>query len=146
MHKSFYASGFLYHQSSQKILLQQIPSLQNLLSQWYLFGESYREGADPKTIFKNIIYEQLGIKIDKINSVYSYERGNTNQTIFYSEIDNMYDFPAKNERVFNWFAFKNIPKLHIIEQTKHDIVVSQRVIEAVRRANDPSEHKSAEMA
>ncbi len=135
MHKSFYVSGFLYHQPSQQILLQQISSLQNHLSQWFLFGESYKQGAYAEKIFQNIIYQQLGLEIKNINSVYSYENDNANYSIFYSEIKKLSDFPGKNDRIFQWLSFKNIPKLHISAQTKHDIVIAQRVIDSINRKN-----------
>ena len=43
---------------------------------------------------------------------------------------------AKEGR-FAWFSFKQVPKLNLSEQNKHDIVVGQRVIDR------PSEKASA---
>lgn len=133
MHKKFYASGFLYHLPSQQILLQQDSSSQNLSSQWLLFEKSHAEKEIPETVFKNTISELLRIKIDTVYPVYAYEHEDTNQSVFYSEIDFLKDFPSKNDLLFKWFSFRDIRNLHIIEQTKHDIVVGQRVIEAASR-------------
>lgn len=133
MHKTLYASGFLYHLDSQQILLQQDTSSQNLSSQWLLFEKAYTEKAIPETIFKNIISEILHIKIDNVYSVYSYENENTNQCVFYSELASLQDFPSKNGLLFKWFSFRDVRGLQLTEQTKHDIVVGQRVIEASGR-------------
>ncbi|HWY78921.1 MAG TPA: hypothetical protein VNW29_01045 [Candidatus Sulfotelmatobacter sp.] len=133
MHKKFYASGFLYHLPSQQILLQQDISSQNLLSQWFLFGKHHTEKEDPGIMFKNAVKEFLEITIPTVHPIYSYEKENTNHCIFYAEIDELQDFSATNNSIFNWFSFKNVLKLQIAEQTKHDIVVGQRVIEAASR-------------
>ncbi len=133
MHKKFYASGFIHHLDSQQILLQQDTSSQDLSSQWFLFSGPHTEKESPETVFKNVVKDLLKIKVDDVLSVYSYENEKENQTIVYAEIESLQEFPPKNGLVFNWFSFKDIPKLKITPQTKHDIVVGQRVIEASGR-------------
>lgn len=133
MHKKFYASGFLYHLPSQQILLQQDTSSQNLSSQWVLFEKAHSENAIPETVFETIISEVLHIKINTVYPVYAYAYEDTNQSVFYSELAIIKDFPTKNGLLFKWFSFREIRSLHIIEQTRHDIVVGQRVIEAELR-------------
>ena len=133
MHKMFYASGFLYHLPSEQILLQQNSSSQNLSFQWLLFEKAHLEKAIPETVFENIISEVLHINVATVCPVYAYEYKETNQSVFYSEVETLQDFSAKNGLLFKWFSFREIRRLHIIEQTKHDIVVGQRVIEAESR-------------
>ncbi|SRR6266568_6329294 len=133
MHKKFYASGFLVHLPSQQILLQQDTSSENLLSQWLLFSGSHTEKDSPERIFKDVISDLLNIELDIVYPVYSYENENVNQCIVYSEIDALQDFSPKNGLTFAWFTFRDIMRLHLTEQTKHDIVVGQRVINAATR-------------
>lgn len=135
MHKDFYAGGFLFNPYSEQILLQQNYSDSGIPSPWLLFGEICVEQYNPEDVFKNIIYKLLDIKIDMVYPVYSYikESVDRNQNIVYSEIKKMQDFPSKNGVRFGWFTFKEVMKLQAAEQTKHDIVVGQRVIEAATR-------------
>lgn len=131
MHKTFYASGFLYHSPTQQILLQQHFSV----SPWSLFGSAYTEKEEPEEVFKNVISKLLHIKIAIIDTVYSYfnEKTKINQVVVYSELDKLQNFSPKKGLTFAWFSFKEVRKLQISEQTKHDIVVGQRVIQASER-------------
>lgn len=135
MHKNFYAGGFLFHPLSKQILLQQKKAGSNTLLRWLLFGGVSVNQNAPEEIFKDIIFKLLDIKIENVSLVYSYKKENIdlNQHIVYSEIDDLKDFPSKNGRSFAWFTFKEAQKLPASEQTKHDIVVGQRVIEAETR-------------
>ncbi len=135
MHKKFYASGFIYHQSSQQILLQQNTSVSPLSPSWLLFGGSYLENEEPELLFKDVMLKLLDIKIKTVNFVYSYcnEITEDSQYIVYSKVNKLQDFSAKNGFSFAWFSFNEIIKLKITEQTKHDIVVGQRVIDAAGR-------------
>lgn len=135
MHKNFYASGFLYHPQSQQILLQQNNSIANMSSPWLLFGGSYLEEEGPEGLFKDVIFKLLDIEIGVVHTVYSYlnESNDAFQHIVYSQLNEFQNFSSKNNLTFGWFTFKEVLKLKISEQTKHDIVVGQRVIEAAVR-------------
>ncbi|MCL4418004.1 MAG: hypothetical protein M1365_15185 [Actinobacteria bacterium] len=134
MHKIFYASGFLYHSSTEQILLQQYTS-SSLKSPWFLFSGLYTEKEEPCDIFRNIIYNLLYIKIKTVHPVYSYlnENINTNQFIVYSKLKTLKNFYTREKLTFAWFTFKEVARLHITEQTKHDICIGQRVIDAAGR-------------
>lgn len=135
MHKDFYAGGFLFNPYSEKILLQQHITNSEISSPWLLFGNNCLEQDNPIEIFKETILQLLNIRIKDVFSVYSY----TNElvigkhSILYSEIDRLQDFQSKNGFSFGWFSFKEVLRLKGTEQTKHDIVVGQRVIEAATR-------------
>ncbi|HEV2339425.1 MAG TPA: hypothetical protein VGT05_01510 [Patescibacteria group bacterium] len=133
MHKTFYASGFLYHLPSEQILLQQDTSLYNHASHWFLFCRKYTKNENPEEVFQKIIFDFLGIEAVSVQPVYSYENEHANQCIFYSELEALQNFSSKNGLTFKWFTFKDVEKLKIMEQTKHDIVVGQRVINAASR-------------
>lgn len=135
MHKNFYASGFLYNPQSRQILLQQNNSVDNISSSWFLFGGSYSEKENPERLFKNIIFKLLDLKIDTVHPVYSYldSANGKFKYVVYSQLEEFQNFSSKNNLTFGWFTFKEVIKLKISEQTKHDIVVGQRVIEAARR-------------
>lgn len=132
MHKIFYASGFLYNPSSQQILLQQPYAT---TSPWVLFEKEYTTDELPETIFKENVFTLLGIRIDTIYPIYSYHTETTenNRSLYYATIKTLQEFPPKNNYTFRWFSFKEVLKIQATEQTKHDIIVGQRVIEAAGR-------------
>lgn len=142
MHKKFYASGFIYHPSTHQILLQQnnIIPLHSEASPptsttWSLIGVPYQENEKPETSFKNIIFELLSIKVGTIIPIYSYSDENTGevQYIVYTRLNKFQNFSPKKGLTFAWFSFKDVLKLKITEQAKHDIIVGLRVIEAAKR-------------
>ncbi len=135
MHKTFYASVFLYHPPSQQILLQKNSSISTMSSPWLLFGGVYLEKEEPEALLKNIIFKLLNIKIKVVHLVYSYFNENTDkfQYVVYSKLRKFQNFSSKNGLTFAWFSFKDALKLQITEQTKHDILVVQRVIDAATR-------------
>lgn len=135
MHKNIYASGFIYHPPSQQILLQQSEPISNISSEWSLFGGRCKEEQDPEVLFRNLVLKLLDTEIRGVLPVYSYLNDNTGefQYIFYSHMSELKNYSSKNNQIFRWFTFKEVIKLKIKEQTKHDIVVGQRVIEAALR-------------
>jgi hypothetical protein len=135
MHKDFYAGGFLFNPYSEKILLQQLTGDPQLSSPWFLFGNACFEKDNPHEIFTKKIFELLNIKIKKVFFIYSYtnEFVLKKQSIVYSEVEKLQNFPSKNGYSFAWFSFKEVLKLQTTKQMKHDIVVGQRVIEAATR-------------
>ena len=132
MHKDFYASGFIYHSRSQQILLQQDNSAESE-PLWSLFGgENKTSEKTPEETFGRIIYLHLKFKVNPKNifAVYSYPHQDKNKDNFihYAEIKKLEKFKNTKKKIFSWFTFKQIQKLKISEQTKQDIMVSQRVI------------------
>ena len=132
MHKIFYARGFIYYLPTQQILLQK---LQSVASPWLLFEKEYTEHEQPGEIFRDYMFQLLGIKIDTIYPIYSYidEATKDNRSLFYANIKDFKEFLPKNNYIFQWFSFKEVLKIQTTEQIKHDILVGQRVIEAAAR-------------
>ncbi len=135
MHKDFYAGGFLFNPYSEKILLQQPTTDSQLSSPWSFFGDTCSEQDSPADVFTKSIFQLLNIKLKNVLTIYSYtnELVLKKQSIVYSEIEKLQDFPSKNGYSFGWFSFKDVLKIQATKQLKHDIVVGQRVIDAATR-------------
>lgn len=133
MHKGFYASGFLYNPESEQILLQQHIS-SSLTSGWSLFENVYEEKDNAENVFTKTIHKVLRVQLEFVYPIYSYinEVSGKSQDVFYAICSNA-SFPSQKEYHFQWFSFKEITKLQLNEQVKHDIIVGQRVIEAAGR-------------
>lgn len=136
MHKKFYASGFLYNPTTEQILLQQHKSSSPL---WSLFGGKNNNDEEPIHTFSRTIFKDLKIKITSgaIHPVYDYlnKKLNNHCYIFYAEVDNSEKKNrARQGYIMAWFTFKQIYKLPVEEQTRQDIMVGKRVIDAVERS------------
>jgi hypothetical protein len=132
MHKqSFYASGFLYHPASQQILLQQ-PLATPHSSVWSLFEDVPAGKETPEKTFRRLMNKFLGLKIKltDIHPVYCYRCSGKNHQIVYGQLKTVKKFSPKRGVTFGWFTLKQITKLSLNTQAKHDIVVAQRVIDA----------------
>jgi ADP-ribose pyrophosphatase YjhB (NUDIX family) len=135
MHKDFYASGFLYHLRTQQILLQQ-PSAENE-SEWTMFSCWVNSNETAEDAFKRLIHDilKLELKEKAISPVYKYfdERIKKDHHITYARITKLEKFPSNSNTIFCWFNFKQIQKLNISPQTKHNLIVAQRVIDSALR-------------
>ena len=137
MHKDFYASGFLYHGPTEQILLQQKTKTQDSSPGWSLFGGMGTSKHNPQLIFQRIVNKLLKIKLktNVIEPVYVYFNKDMDKDhhIVYATIKTPKKFSPKNGVIFSWFTFRQVIKLKLDEQTKHDIVVAQRVIASKTR-------------
>ncbi len=130
---ALYASGFLYHPPTQQILLQQ-PSPDTI---WSLIGGIYKEDETPEKAFQRITKSILKVHLSlaSIHPVYSYVRDDMKrkQCIIYAEIQDQLKATSKKGILFTWFNRKQILKLPLDPQTKQDIIVGHRVIDAKTR-------------
>lgn len=138
MHKDFYASGFLYHPKTQQILLQQSNTADSG-AEWSLFEGDCLDKETAEEAFKRIIQTHLNLDIKPKNifSIYSYfhDKKGKNNFLHYAIVKKLEKFPDSKDKIFAWFSFKQIQKLHISNQIKQDIIVGQRVIDsAVRKS------------
>lgn len=138
MHKSFCASGFFYHLPTQQILLRQRKSSTPF---WSLFGIKSQKAENPIDAFQRLVSKELRIKIKtkEIYPIYDYfdRKLNNDCFLFYALIKNRKKkIPAKKDCTVEWFTVKQISKLPIDEQTKQDIMVGKRVIDAAARSKE----------
>lgn len=134
VHKIFYASGFIYHLPTQQILLHR-RSLDSTDSSWSLFSTQHNETTQPEAAFSDLISKIFHKKFKEIYPIYTYTQDSSNIThsLLYAKTYELENFAPENGYTFQWFSFKDIIKLPMDQQTRHNIVVGQRVIEAVGR-------------
>lgn len=141
MIKTFYVSGFLYHPTSEQIVLQQENILNNPLSLWKMFGDFNRDGENPQSTFQRIILEELHIKLPLLNVLpvyeHDYNKRKTMHYVFYAEVKKLHTFPVSDTKTYSWFTFRQTTKMHFTDQSKQDIIISERVIDALERSKNP---------
>lgn len=138
IHTNFYTSGFLFHLKSQQILLHQPQKeTDTMLSLWSMFGETNQKEEDATAVFQRIIHTKLHLKLPKksIFPVYDYFHKIHNKThyICYAIVTTMKKHTVLHGYKLSWYAFKEALKLPTSPQTKQDIMIAQRVIEAQER-------------
>lgn len=138
MHKPFYASGFLYHPPTQQILLQQSTKvLPNESSFWIMVGGVNEKSETPDYSFRRIMHKSLKVKLHpkSIFPVYDYFRNDNKilNYVFYGEVANIKKIKLPKSGIFSWFSFKQVGKLSLTGQTRQDITVAKRCIDAKSR-------------
>lgn len=136
MQKKFYASGFLYHADSAKILLQQENS-HNPKSLWSMLGsKSVGEETSQENFVRNAKgFLHLNLLADAVCGVYDYLHLGKNY-VSYTIVKKLTDFPQIGKTVFAWFNLKEIAKLSLSAQTRQDLTVGQRVIDSEIRKKE----------
>jgi len=127
----FYTSGFLYNNETQQILLQQPISTNN--PKLYLFGNKCHGKKDPHTVFRNHIEKTLGmtIKESSVHPVYDYVHDTLGEYfVFFIETSEVSPDTHPTNNKIGWFPLSKLSKLAMDEQTRHDIIVAERVIRA----------------
>jgi hypothetical protein len=132
VHKPIYASGFLYHSSSQQILLQQFKN--GDITKLVLFRGVTTNGDSPQEVFRRSVEKELGIKIpaSSVHPVYDYTNDKLGeQFIFYVNVGEVTPKVYKSKSSTGWLSISKISKYVMSEQTRHDIIVGERVIRAI---------------
>ncbi|MBI2008080.1 hypothetical protein HYS82_00280 [Candidatus Amesbacteria bacterium] len=136
MVRSYYTAGFLYHPETQQVLLQQ----KNPGLDWEMFGGE-SDMKDPQAFFEKMMIRVLGniSGVKKIYPVYSYFNASMHKThyIYYAIVARLKNYHSRTGETLAWFNFKQVAKLALSAQAKHDIVVAGRVIAAQARADEP---------
>lgn len=144
MHKSYYASGFLYSPKTHRILLLSSEQKDDLTSLWSTIGGESKEGEEAQTTFQRIIYKllNLNLKVNHIYPIYDYFHNTRNKVnyVFYAEVGKPSTFNA-SRGLLSWFTFHETLKLSFTSQTKQDIVVGERVINAKWRDDEAKREK-----
>ncbi len=137
MQTSFYASGFLYNLRTHKILLLQSKQNEDVPVLWSTMGGDGIDGEEALVAFQRIVNKILNLTIKEkdIYPVYDYFHNTKNKLnyVFYAEV--------KKSKIFenlalSWFSFSETVKLRFSSQTKQDLVVAQRVINAKWRDDE----------
>lgn len=132
MHKSFYASGFLYCLKTHQILLLQTPKKDNVLPLWSMIGGESEEGEEAYATFQRIIRRLLNVnlKTKQIYPIYDYFHDTLNKVnyVFYAEVKSPQVFKSLKENTFSWVSFSETPKLPFSAHAKQDVIVGERVI------------------
>ena len=140
MHNSFYASGFLYNLKTQQILLLQSEQKDDKDLKWTLLGGEGREGEQASDAFKRIVLEKLNINLKSKNifPVYDYpqEKFNKINYVFYAEVKKTPKFGSQKNGTLSWVTFTETAKLPFYTQSKQDVIVGQRVINAKWRTDE----------
>lgn len=146
MSSSVYAAGFIYNPHTDEILLYS--SEKDPSKQWNLLEiEVTNSKHDPKKIFHKTIDKMLGVKVkpEAVYFVYDYtpDRASKHTHIYYVELPKSHKKPKAKKGDLLWTTFKQINKLNISTQTKQDLTVSLRVIQAKIREKQASEAPKA---
>ena len=107
VHKIFYASGFLYHPASERILLLQQKTKDNKLV-WSLLGSSSRGSETSEANFKRVVKEilKLSLPVKTVKAVYNYHHPVLKQEhyVSYAQVKKMIEFTPKKDMIFGWFT------------------------------------------
>lgn len=140
MHPPFYASGFLYSPKTHQILLLQPTQENDTSSFWSLLGGESKGGEEAQVTFQRVISKLLNVnlKVKHIYPVYDYFHNARNKVnyVFYAEVGKAKAFSASKRGLLSWVSFRETLKLPFTSQTKQDIVVGERVINAKWRDNE----------
>ena len=129
-------SGFLYNKKTHQILLIQTKQ-EGDLKLWSTMGGDVNDGEDVQEAFQRIINNLLNItlKTKDIYPIYDYFHSNRNKPnyVFYAEVKKKIYFDDIKRGSPSWVTFSETMKLPFALQTKQDIVVGERVINAKLR-------------
>ena len=103
-----------------------------------MLGGEGKEGEEAHLAFQRIIYKLLNIKVKQIYPIYDYfhETKDKVNYVFYAEVGTAKAYNTPRGDILSWFAFSEISKLPFSPQTKQDIIVGERVINAKWRADE----------
>ncbi|OGE64305.1 hypothetical protein A3I48_03705 [Candidatus Daviesbacteria bacterium RIFCSPLOWO2_02_FULL_36_7] len=139
VHKSFYASGFLYSTKLHKILLLKSQKKDSSDFIWSTIGGAGDGGEEPQAAFARIINEQLGLnlKAKNIYPIYDYliDAKDKMNYVFYTEVKSSKEFSSL-EGIFEWVSFHEISKLSFVPHCKQDVIVGERVVNAKWRDDE----------
>lgn len=145
---SSYSSGFLYNQRTHRILLLSDNAKMDVPACWSTIGGDNKEGEDAQIAFQRIISKMLKIELKSkdIYPIYDYFHDSTNKfnNVFYAEIRNTKILDNYKKGTLSWFSFAETVKLLLNSQSKQDIMVGERVINAKWR-DDRASKESQEI-
>ena len=133
----FYACGFLYSLKHNKILLLQSKAQEDQPCLYSMLGGEGIEGEEALVSFQRIVNKLLNVNIKSkdIHPVYDYCHSSNDKPsfVFYADIKNIKNISGLEEGTFSWLKFSETIKLKFNTQTKQDMVIGERVINAKLR-------------
>lgn len=136
---SFYTSGFLYSLKTHQILLLQ-PKQKTEDPSWSMLGGESINGEEAQIAFQRIVNKLLNINLKPkdIYPIYDYFHNTRNKFnyVFYAETQDTKVFNKFKKGNLSWFTFSETVKLLLTSQTKQDVVVGERVINAKWRDDE----------
>ena len=105
-----------------------------------LFRGKSRNGKDPQTVFQQCIEEALGVAItaSSIHPVYDYIHDKLGEHfIFYVEVSDVTPKIYASKNNTEWFSLSKLSKHEMSEQTRHDIIIGERVIRSLTDSARP---------
>lgn len=138
MVKSRHICGFIYNLSAKKILLSRRTEVSNKIEKdcYFLPVEIEEKGnIDPLELFLNKVQKLVHLNKKQILPIFNYYDQEQKKEIFvfYSSIKQLKNFLLKDDPGYIWLPFKGINKLNIDKQTKHSLLIGQRVIDSADR-------------
>ncbi|MBI4064911.1 hypothetical protein HY409_00880 [Candidatus Gottesmanbacteria bacterium] len=107
-----------------------------------MFGGLNKNGENAQDVFTRIIFKLMKLQLSRkhIYPVYDYyfHARNKIHYVFYAKVKDMHACPIFPSDTVSWFTFKQTAKLTFDDQTKQDVVVSERVINAAARESAPT--------
>lgn len=131
MQTQVYASGFLYHKPSGRILLQQIQ--QGADVSFTMFRRKCGSGNNPRQVFRRYVEFTLKRTVADatVVQVYDYIRtGVGKHIVFYVETADITPDTLPSGAGSEWLLLAKLSKYPMSEQTRHDIIIGGRVIRA----------------
>lgn len=141
MQTSFYASGFLYSPKTHQILLLKSQKEDSADFLWSTLGGEGSGGEEAQTAFQRIVNQLLDLELKEkdIYPIYDYphdKRADKLNYVFYAEVKNTKKIDASKGDAFSWVAFGETSKLLFAANTKQDVIVGERVINAKWRDDE----------
>lgn len=132
----FYTCGFLYSLKTHQILLLQSDQQLDSPSPWSMMGGESIEGEEAEAAFQRIMNKKLNISLNPkdIYPIYDYFHNTSKKLnyVFYAEIKNTKAFENLKKNL-SWFTFGETLKLLLTSQSKQDILIGERVVNAKSR-------------
>ena len=143
MHKTFYASGFLYSLKTKQILLLQTQSGDDSVTIWSTLGGDSLDGEDAQATFHRVVHEVINVDLNSkhIYQIYDYFHEGLDKVnyVFYAEVGKTPNFDSFSNNTLSWVSFQETIKLLFSNQTKQDVVVGQRVINLKERIEEANQ-------
>ena len=105
-----------------------------------LFGSSSNSNTDPQAVFQQCVEKTLGIKVSpsSVHPVYDYIHDTLGEHfIFYVEVAKPTPAMSDIKNKTAWCPLSKLSKLNMSEQTRHDIIVGERVLRSLLESTQP---------